>query len=101
MELFVYSGFGQLPSIDFDCLRITVNKNIGFRKLIDFIRYHFAQIFLQAYVKFKEIPVKILTNGNPYHSSTGFLPYLKDHNEIVCGYDEIMEYFRSKVQAHV
>ncbi|XP_031635898.1 metaxin-1 homolog isoform X2 [Contarinia nasturtii] len=72
MELFIYSGIGQLPSIDFDCLRIT------------------------AYVKFKEIPVKILTNGNPYHASTGFLPYLKDHNEIIAGYDEIIEYFRSK-----
>ncbi|XP_055326652.1 metaxin-1 homolog [Sitodiplosis mosellana] len=72
MELYIYSGFDQLPSIDFDCLRIA------------------------AYVKFKEIPVKISTNGNPHHSPTGFLPYLKDDNKIVAGYDEIIEFFRSK-----
>lgn len=28
MELLIYSGFGELPSIDYDCLRITVNNDI-------------------------------------------------------------------------
>lgn len=48
-------------------------------------------------MKFKDIPVKISTNGNPHHSPTGFLPYLKAEDKIVAGYDEIIELFRSKV----
>lgn len=54
-------------------------------------------ISAQAYVKFKGIPVKISTNGNPFHSPNGFLPYLKDDNVKVAGYDEIISYFQSKV----
>lgn len=51
----------------------------------------------QTYTKFKGIPLKISTKGNPHHSPTGFLPYLKNNNEIIAGYDAIMAIFRSMV----
>lgn len=101
MELFIYSGVGQLPSIDFDCLRISVfilpiDITINFVNLLRFICSIYT--LLQAYVRFKGIPVKISTNGNPFHSPNGFLPYLKDDTETVAGYDEIIAYFQSKVK---
>lgn len=61
-------------------------------------KYFLSQCFSQAYVKFKGIPVKISTNGNPFHSPNGFLPYLKDNNETIAGYGEIIAYFQSKVR---
>lgn len=48
-------------------------------------------------MKFKGIPVNVSTNGNPFHSPNGFLPYIKDNDVKVAGYDEIISYFQSKV----
>lgn len=41
--------------------------------------------------------MKISTNGNPFYSPNGFLPYIKDDNEKIAGYDEIISYLQSKV----
>lgn len=52
----------------------------------------------QAYVKFNDIPVKINFDGSPWHSTNGFLPYMKDeNNETISGYDEIISHFQAKV----
>ena len=39
--------------------------------------------------------IKIQTNRSAFHSSNGFLPYLKtESNEIICGYDRIVGYLK-------
>lgn len=52
-------------------------------------------------MKFKGIPVKVSTNGNPFHSPNGFLPYIKDDDVKVAGYDEIISYLQSKVSHYI
>lgn len=75
--------------------------NLNRKKIVIALWLKELLCFAQAYVKFKGISVKISTNGNPFHSPTGFLPYIKDDNEKVAGYDEIIAYFHSKVSHQI
>ncbi|KAG4077219.1 hypothetical protein HA402_005274 [Bradysia odoriphaga] len=72
MEIFVYKGLYNLPSIDFECLR-----TISFIRLIN-------------------APVTIQSNGNPYRSPNGSLPYLKCNDEKIAGFTKIVRYLQDK-----
>ncbi|KAG5674104.1 hypothetical protein PVAND_004089 [Polypedilum vanderplanki] len=75
MELFVYKGEYQLPSIDLDCLRVLM------------------------YIKLADIQgIKIRTDCSPFHSNNGFLPYLIDSsdNKKYCGYERIINFLKKE-----
>lgn len=98
MEIFIYSGFSELPSIDFDCLRIIVSEidcvhSFRCKQLI-----RFELVFSQTFIKMHQIPVKITTGGNPGMSPNGFLPYLSiDGQQLIAGYEDILEHFKKSV----
>lgn len=106
MELYIYSGFGELPSIDFDCLRTAVSA-YRFGPSFQFILICICRVtytktdaiyLLQTFIKFNNVPAKMLTNGNPFKSPNGFLPYLRcDDGSLTAGYDEIISHLKSKV----
>lgn len=55
-------------------------------------------MYFQAFVKFNDVPAKVLINGNPAKSPNGFLPYLRcDDSTLIAGYDEIISHFKSMV----
>ncbi|CRK91635.1 CLUMA_CG005287, isoform A [Clunio marinus] len=72
MKLFVYKGEFGLPSIDFECLRVL------------------------TYFKLTDLNVEIDYSCSPFHSDTGFLPYLIDEDRKYCGYDKIISHLQKE-----
>lgn len=98
MELYIYSGFGELPSIDFDCLRTAVSTHTHIGLIGPYVSPNSNPFTLQTFIKFNNAPVTIHTNGNPFKSPNGFLPYLKcEDGTLIGGYDEIVAHLKSQV----
>ncbi|KAJ6646902.1 Metaxin-1 like [Pseudolycoriella hygida] len=72
MEIFVYKGLYNLPSIDFECLRA-----ISFIRLIN-------------------APVTIKIDGNPFKSPNGCLPYLKHNGTKIAGFTKIAAFLQDQ-----
>jgi metaxin len=95
MELFVYKGEFQLPSIDLDCLRVLVSA-LSCGVFVNLI-YEKCDLNFQMYMKLADIQgIKVRTDCSPFHSDNSFLPYLVDLSDKkkYCGYEKITNFLK-------